>query len=73
MKAALFALTASSLLGSVLSIHARHADFHKKEKKAAETKESEKKAAAIQVDDLLSFRQFSKKAAEELIDVRLFY
>ncbi|PIL31535.1 hypothetical protein GSI_06237 [Ganoderma sinense ZZ0214-1] len=39
------------------------------EKKAAEKKESEKAAAVIvQVDDLLSFRQFSKKAADDVID-----
>jgi hypothetical protein len=28
--------------------------------------------AAVQVDDLLTFRQFSKKAADEAIDVRSF-
>ncbi|EIN14354.1 coatomer beta subunit [Punctularia strigosozonata HHB-11173 SS5] len=39
------------------------------EKKAAEKKEAESsKAAIIQVDDLLSFRQFSKKAADDVID-----
>ncbi|KAI0778629.1 coatomer protein [Trametes elegans] len=39
------------------------------ERKAAEKRESEKaKAAIIQVDDLLSFRQFSKKAADDVID-----
>ncbi|KAK7686605.1 hypothetical protein QCA50_010205 [Cerrena zonata] len=39
------------------------------EKKAAEKKESEsEKKVAIQVDDVLSFRQFSKKAAEDLVD-----
>ncbi|KAF5312232.1 hypothetical protein D9619_002508 [Psilocybe cf. subviscida] len=39
------------------------------EKRAAEKKEAEtKKAVAIQVDDLLSFRQFSKKTADEAID-----
>ncbi|PPQ96152.1 hypothetical protein CVT26_004787 [Gymnopilus dilepis] len=39
------------------------------EKRAAEKKESEKKKeAAIQVDDLLSFRQFAKKAADDVID-----
>ncbi|KAI0652316.1 coatomer protein [Trametes meyenii] len=39
------------------------------EKKAAEKRESEKaKAAIVQVDDLLSFRQFSKKAADDVID-----
>jgi coatomer subunit beta len=36
------------------------------EKKEAETS----KVAAVQVDDLLTFRQFSKKAADEAIDVR---
>ena len=41
------------------------------EKKAAEKKEQEgTKKVAIQVDDLLTFRQFSKKAAEDLVDVR---
>ena len=40
------------------------------QKKAAEKKESEKaKAAIVQVDDLLTFRQFSKKAAEDIVDV----
>lgn len=40
------------------------------EKRAAEKKEAETtKAVAIQVDDLLSFRQFSKKTADEAIDV----
>ncbi|KJA28298.1 hypothetical protein HYPSUDRAFT_61930 [Hypholoma sublateritium FD-334 SS-4] len=39
------------------------------EKRAAEKKEAETtKAIAIQVDDLLSFRQFSKKTADEAID-----
>ncbi|KAJ3552668.1 hypothetical protein NM688_g4030 [Phlebia brevispora] len=39
------------------------------EKKAAEKKEAETtKAVAVQVDDLLSFRQFSKKAADDLVD-----
>lgn len=40
------------------------------EKKAAEKKEQEStKEAAIQVDDLLTFRQFSKKGADDIIDV----
>ncbi|KDQ63005.1 hypothetical protein JAAARDRAFT_168400 [Jaapia argillacea MUCL 33604] len=39
------------------------------EKRAAEKKEAEtSKAAAVQVDDLLTFRQFSKKAADDVID-----
>ncbi|RPD65015.1 coatomer protein [Lentinus tigrinus ALCF2SS1-7] len=39
------------------------------EKKAAEKKELEKaEAKIIQVDDLLTFRQFSKKAADDVID-----
>ncbi|KAG6813715.1 hypothetical protein H0H92_008123 [Tricholoma furcatifolium] len=39
------------------------------ERVAAEKKESEKqKVAIVQVDDLLSFRQFSKKTADEAID-----
>ena len=42
------------------------------EKKAAEKRESEQaKAKIVQVDDLLSFRQFSKKAADDVIDVRI--
>ena len=39
------------------------------QKKAAEKKEKETKAKIIQVDDLLTFRQFSKKAADDVIDV----
>ncbi|KAJ7221746.1 coatomer protein [Mycena pura] len=39
------------------------------EKRANEKKEAEtSKVAAVQVDDLLTFRQFSKKAADEAID-----
>ncbi|KIJ94364.1 hypothetical protein K443DRAFT_683820 [Laccaria amethystina LaAM-08-1] len=39
------------------------------EKRAAEKKESETtKAVAVQVDDLLAFRQFSKKTADDAID-----
>ncbi|KAF9654103.1 coatomer protein [Thelephora ganbajun] len=39
------------------------------EKKAAEKKAAEAaKKAVIQVDDLLTFRQFSKKAADDIID-----
>ncbi|KAF8814026.1 coatomer protein [Phlegmacium glaucopus] len=39
------------------------------EKRAAEKKEAETtKTVAVQVDDLLSFRQFSKKTADEAID-----
>lgn len=42
------------------------------EKRAAEKKEAEtSKAAVIQVDDLLMFRQFSKKTADDAIDVSL--
>lgn len=42
------------------------------QKKAAEKKESEKAAAVVvQVDDLLSFRQFSKKAVDDVIDVSI--
>lgn len=41
------------------------------QKRAAEKKEAEKaKAAIVQVDDLLTFRQFSKKTADEGVDVR---
>ena len=40
------------------------------EKKAAEKKEQEStKKVQVQVDDLLTFRQFSKKAAEDIVDV----
>jgi len=40
------------------------------QKRAAEKKEAEtKKEAIVQVDDLLTFRQFSKKMADEVIDV----
>ncbi|KAI0937054.1 hypothetical protein AcV5_005045 [Taiwanofungus camphoratus] len=39
------------------------------EKKAAEKKDAESaKAKIVQVDDLLAFRQFSKKAADDVID-----
>ena len=39
------------------------------EQKAAGKKEQESaKPAAIQVDDLLAFRQFSKKAADDIVD-----
>ncbi|THH02805.1 hypothetical protein EW145_g6702 [Phellinidium pouzarii] len=41
---------------------------HSLQKKAAEKREKETKTNVVQVDDLLSFRQFSKKAAEEGID-----
>jgi coatomer subunit beta len=42
------------------------------QKRAAEKKAAEsKKAAVVQVDDLLNFRQFSKKTADDAIDVRL--
>ncbi len=41
------------------------------EKKAAEKKDAETtKTVAVQVDDLLTFRQFSKKGAEDLVDDR---
>lgn len=44
--------------------------FFFKKKRAAEKKEAETtKTVAVQVDDLLSFRQFSKKTADEAIDV----
>lgn len=40
------------------------------EKKAQEKKEAESpKEVAVQVDDLLSFRQFTKKSADDAIDV----
>ncbi|CAL1694195.1 unnamed protein product [Somion occarium] len=43
--------------------------IHAQEQKAAEKKESEtSKQVAVQVDDLLTFRQFSKKGAEDLVD-----
>ena len=40
------------------------------QKKAAEKKEKETKKSIVQCDDLLTFRQFSKKAADDVIDVR---
>ncbi|KAM6498891.1 coatomer protein [Amanita muscaria] len=54
-------------------LHDTRATFSKmlsaQEKRAAEKKEAEStKATAIQVDDLLSFRQFSKKTADDMID-----
>lgn len=42
------------------------------QKKAAEKKEKETKKSVVQCDDLLTFRQFSKKAADDVIDVSLF-
>lgn len=43
-----------------------------RQKKAAEKKESEStQDRVVQVDDLLSFRQFSKKSADDPIDVSL--
>lgn len=40
------------------------------QKRAAEKKEAESaKPAIVQVDDLLTFRQFSKKTADDAIDV----
>lgn len=41
------------------------------QKKAAEKKEKETKANVVQVDDLLTFRQFSKKTADDAIDVSI--
>ncbi|KAF8346088.1 coatomer protein [Amanita rubescens] len=54
-------------------LHDTRATFSKmlgaQEKRTAEKKEAEsQKAAVIQVDDLLSFRQFSKRAADDMID-----
>ena len=44
------------------------------QKRAGEKKEAESnKAAVTQVDDLLTFRQFSKKTADDTIDVQLFF
>ena len=40
------------------------------QKKAAEKREQDVKKDVIQCDDLLTFRQFSKKAADDVIDVR---
>lgn len=42
------------------------------QKKVAEKKEKETKKSVVQCDDLLTFRQFSKKAADDVIDVSLF-
>lgn len=53
---------------SVRSIPGTISSYFKK--RAAEKKESETtKAVVVQVDDLLSFRQFSKKTADDAIDV----
>ena len=41
------------------------------QKKAAEKKEQDSKKDVIQCDDLLTFRQFSKKAADDAIDVSI--
>jgi coatomer subunit beta len=42
------------------------------QKRASEKKEAEsKKVSIVQVDDLLTFRQFSKKVADDAIDVCL--
>jgi hypothetical protein len=44
-----------------------------RQKRAAEKKEAETaKVAVVQVDDLLTFRQFSKKTADDAIDVRIY-
>jgi len=44
------------------------------QKKAAEKKESEStRDHVVQVDDLLTFRQFSKKSADDPIDVRFYH
>lgn len=43
------------------------------QKKAAEKKEQDKKKDIVQCDDLLTFRQFSKKAADDVIDVRTLF
>lgn len=49
-----------------------HSAFDWAQKKALEKSEAEKeKAAVVQVDDLLTFRQFSKKAADDLLDVSI--
>ncbi|KAK2462886.1 hypothetical protein APHAL10511_005084 [Amanita phalloides] len=54
-------------------LHDTRATFSKmlsaQEKRAADKKEAESlKAVVVQVDDLLIFRQFSKKAADDMID-----
>lgn len=42
------------------------------QKKAAEKRELEAaKQDVVRVDDLLTFRQFTKKAADDVIDVRI--
>lgn len=43
------------------------------QKRASEKREAEtsRKTSAVQVDDLLSFRQFSKKGADQELDVRI--
>ncbi|KAL5533600.1 hypothetical protein ACEPAG_60 [Sanghuangporus baumii] len=42
--------------------------IHSQEKKEREKKAKESKENIVQVDDLLTFRQFSKKTAEEVLD-----
>jgi coatomer subunit beta len=45
----------------------------KAQKKAAEKRELEAaKQDVVQVDDLLTFRQFTKKAADDALDVCIF-
>lgn len=43
------------------------------QKKVAEKKEKETKKTIVQVDDLLMFRQFSKKGADDVFDVSAVY
>ena len=58
--------------GGSISMHGRHSNA-REQKKMNETKVKEPKSTVVQVDELLTFRQFSKKAADDFIDVRLVY
>jgi coatomer subunit beta len=52
---------------------ARLVTDQKAQKKAAEKRELEvAKQDVVQVDDLLTFRQFTKKAADDALDVCIF-
>ncbi len=39
------------------------------QKKAAEKKDKDTKMTVVQMDDLLAFRQFSKKGADDVFDI----
>lgn len=63
-------LSRSLLLLRRLMFAVRGLNWFFVQKRAAEKKDAETmKKVAVQVDDLLSFRQFSKKSVDEAIDV----